>query len=186
MERRNLENFLQTVRSTPYAEKISDAPIGLISVLGDAQSGKSLVTNVLIQYYQCEGLGWLDTLVDDINNNNSNDLSRRILGKVTTEQSEEGVYLWPEPLPQTDPNGSDDVDSDIGEIVRSVILVLYVVHRPNTRHKNNVKLLEHFVAVACSRVLEIVQDQTRRVSEKYANLCKKSQKISLNKYCLIF
>lgn len=54
LERDNLEKLLASLRSK------GDTPVRINCVLGDNKSGKSLVTNLLIEYYNFEGIEGLD------------------------------------------------------------------------------------------------------------------------------
>lgn len=158
LERGNLKNFFASQQSY-----IGTARVRIICVLGESKSGKSLMTNLLIQRYQCEGEDWLDNLVCDVNS----DRGRRLLGKATTDQSEEGVYLWPKLFYPT--KKSTDKHGE----VQSVVCILYVIHRPRQPTRTAAadlskgKVLERFVATACSRVVEVVEKHSRRVGHAY-------------------
>lgn len=133
-----------------------DMPVAILGVMGPKGSGKSLLTNFIIHCLQKGDGGWMT----DVNkkSKNGDPMMERgyswnsVSNPVFFEPPESlaallsGLYIWPEPVRVVKDGGKNDI-------------AVWIVHtdvKEKVKGDEHVKALEKYLAVVCSRIMEIL------------------------------
>ncbi len=153
----NLKRILEAVDGTKFG---NDIPVAMVAVIGPKGSGKSFLTNVIIQYLKQEGEGgWMSSLMTQNGFAEGFSFGSISSGKFYDPKSEascgrstSGVYLWPEPFLIMKTGGG-----------KVVVWVMHV-HHVQGDSKENLAVLERFLMLTCSRIMEIKWENDKEVT----------------------
>lgn len=145
----NLKKILEAVDGTKFQ---NDIPVAMVAVIGPKGSGKSFITNFLIQYLKQGGEGgWMSSLITQkgfaegfsFGSTSSEKFYEPDPKEEASSGSTSGVYLWPEPF----------LITKTGE--RKLVVWVLHVHSVQDDSEENLAALERFLMLTCSRIMEI-------------------------------